>query len=218
MCCVFGHCCLAASGIIIDTFGQLREELQSYENDLNNFCFICAFNSEVIEKNSENNRGFKTHIKVSSHAPAKRSRHFTTTQTHSPLLEPPQQKGLQDNLTCSLPPWPVPCESLRDCARGEIHARCLLAHERRLLAAVSYKLCSQLTSMIALACDGCSCLLTALCESRPRRIKQNDHYMWNYLFYIAYLLEKDVTEYTGIESYVADKIDKGEISWFPIYK
>lgn len=38
------------------------------------------------------------------------------------------------------------------------------------------------------------------------------------MFYIAYLLEKDVTEYTGIESYVADKIDKEEISWFPIFK
>ena len=42
--------------------------------------------------------------------------------------------------------------------------------------------------------------------------------MWNYLFYIAYLKDKDPTEYTGIESYVADKVDKDEIGWFPTGK
>ena len=39
--------------------------------------------------------------------------------------------------------------------------------------------------------------------------------MWNYLFYIAYLKDKDETEYTGIESYVREKVDKQDISWFP---
>lgn len=39
--------------------------------------------------------------------------------------------------------------------------------------------------------------------------------MWNYLYYIAYLKDKTQTEYTGIESYVADKLDKKEITWFP---
>jgi len=42
--------------------------------------------------------------------------------------------------------------------------------------------------------------------------------MWNYLFYIGYLYDKDTTEFTGIESYVADKLEKEEISWFPTYK
>lgn len=32
--------------------------------------------------------------------------------------------------------------------------------------------------------------------------------MWNYLFYIAYLKEKKSTEFTGIESYVFEKIEK----------
>jgi hypothetical protein len=45
-----------------------------------------------------------------------------------------------------------------------------------------------------------------------------DHYMWNYLFYIAYLKDKDSTEYTGIESYVADKLKKEEINWFPLLR
>lgn len=42
------------SGIIIDTFGTLRSELEAYEDDLNNICYICGFSCEYIEKNSLN--------------------------------------------------------------------------------------------------------------------------------------------------------------------
>jgi len=42
--------------------------------------------------------------------------------------------------------------------------------------------------------------------------------MWNYLFYIAYLKDKDPTELSGIESYVADKIKNEDTSWFPTFK
>jgi hypothetical protein len=31
------------SGIIIDTFGTLREELNEFNQDLANVCFICGF-------------------------------------------------------------------------------------------------------------------------------------------------------------------------------
>ena len=44
---------------------------------------------------------------------------------------------------------------------------------------------------------------------------KNEHYMWNYVYYIAYLQDKQSTESTGIESYVQDKINKEEIQWFP---
>ena len=91
-------------GIIIDTFGTLRQELKEYNWDRDNICFICGFNQETLEKIS--NRGFVKHIK-------------------------------------------------------------------------------------------------------------EEHYMWNYLFYIAYLFEKDAEDYTGIESYVRAKVDKMDISWFP---
>jgi len=47
---------------------------------------------------------------------------------------------------------------------------------------------------------------------------KNDHNIWSYLFYIAYLKEKDVTEYTGIESYVHQQLLLGEINWLPINK
>ena len=47
---------------------------------------------------------------------------------------------------------------------------------------------------------------------------KNDHYMWNYVYYYAYLQEKDPTEYTGIESYVKEKLDNFDISWFPLHK
>lgn len=40
--------------------------------------------------------------------------------------------------------------------------------------------------------------------------------MWNYLFFIVYLQEKDPVEYTGIESYVSEKLKNHDIYWFPI--
>jgi hypothetical protein len=51
------------AGIIIDTFGSLREELGIYEEDLKNYCFICGFDKETIEKESTNQRGFRYHVK-----------------------------------------------------------------------------------------------------------------------------------------------------------
>lgn len=40
--------------------------------------------------------------------------------------------------------------------------------------------------------------------------------MWNYVYYRAYLEFKETTEYNGDESYVRDKIDENELSWFPV--
>lgn len=45
---------------------------------------------------------------------------------------------------------------------------------------------------------------------------KNDHYLWNYVFYLAYLEAKEPTEYTGIESYISDKLSQVDYSWFPI--
>ena len=42
--------------------------------------------------------------------------------------------------------------------------------------------------------------------------------MWNYLFYMAYILEKDNTEFNGTESYVYDLIIREDIKWFPVDK
>jgi len=44
---------------------------------------------------------------------------------------------------------------------------------------------------------------------------KKEHYMWNYVFFIAYLRDKDSTEYTGIESFVDEKIKNIDFSWFP---
>lgn len=40
--------------------------------------------------------------------------------------------------------------------------------------------------------------------------------MWNYLYYIAYIKDKPSTNYTGIETYVAECLKNNDISWFPI--
>ena len=43
-----------------------------------------------------------------------------------------------------------------------------------------------------------------------------DHSVENYLFYMLYLEEKDPNDYSGLESYVKENIDKESIIWFPI--
>lgn len=40
--------------------------------------------------------------------------------------------------------------------------------------------------------------------------------MWNYVYYRAYLEFKEPTEYNGDETYVRDKIDENDLSWFPV--
>ena len=37
---------------------------------------------------------------------------------------------------------------------------------------------------------------------------KEDHNLWKYLYFIAYLREKEETEYTGLESYVAEQLEK----------
>ena len=43
-----------------------------------------------------------------------------------------------------------------------------------------------------------------------------EHYMWNYIYYYAYLKHKDENDYNGNESYIKEKIDIKDISWMPI--
>ena len=43
-----------------------------------------------------------------------------------------------------------------------------------------------------------------------------DHSVENYLLYMFYLEDKDPNEYSGLESYVKENIDKESIIWFPI--
>lgn len=45
---------------------------------------------------------------------------------------------------------------------------------------------------------------------------QQNHHMWNYIFYYAYLSDKETTDYNGNETYIYTKIMADENSWFPI--
>lgn len=45
-----------------------------------------------------------------------------------------------------------------------------------------------------------------------------DHNVWNYLYFMYYLQNKDFTEHTGIESRVKFMIEKEDSSWIPILK
>jgi hypothetical protein len=45
---------------------------------------------------------------------------------------------------------------------------------------------------------------------------KNEHHMWNYIYFLAALRQKDPTEYTGQESYVAELANEGQTDFFPI--
>ena len=42
-----------------------------------------------------------------------------------------------------------------------------------------------------------------------------DHNLWQYVFYIVHLQEKDPTEMTGVESYVFAKYEGQQVDWIP---
>lgn len=45
---------------------------------------------------------------------------------------------------------------------------------------------------------------------------ERDHQLWNYLFYMHYLDNKESTEYNGIESFVTSMLDRYDIGWYPL--
>ena len=45
-----------------------------------------------------------------------------------------------------------------------------------------------------------------------------EHNLWNYVYYVIYILKKDQMEYNGIESHVRSKYDGKSTEWFPIGK
>ena len=96
-------------GIIIDTFGSLREDYNKYIEDTETYCFICGMDRETIDKESESKDGFDHHVK-------------------------------------------------------------------------------------------------------------GEHDQWAYLFYMAHLRDKKETEYTGIESHVAELLKNEDIRWFPNHR
>jgi inositol 1,4,5-triphosphate receptor type 1 len=47
---------------------------------------------------------------------------------------------------------------------------------------------------------------------------KKEHNLWKYVFFMIYMNSKDTTEYTGIETYVSNKVSDDDISWFPFNK
>ena len=52
------------AGVIITTFGQLREEQARIKADTEGVCFICGIDRQVFDRASTEPEGFKTHTKV----------------------------------------------------------------------------------------------------------------------------------------------------------
>jgi hypothetical protein len=54
------------------------------------------------------------------------------------------------------------------------------------------------------------------CTNRPFRYHcAYEHNEWNYIFFIAYLINKESTEHTGVESSIFDLVEAKDISWIP---
>ena len=48
--------------------------------------------------------------------------------------------------------------------------------------------------------------------------KWDEHNPWHYLSFLIHLRQKRVTDYTGPEAYVAEKLERNDLSFFPILK
>ena len=110
------------SGIIIDTFGALREEHNKITDSIENKCMICGKNRDTIERE--------------------------------------YQDSLEENRN--------EAEKAADDKAFEYH-------------------------------------------------KSEQHNIYDYIFFLAYLAEKPELEYTGLESFVHEKYEDHNNSWFPIY-
>lgn len=47
---------------------------------------------------------------------------------------------------------------------------------------------------------------------------EKDHNLWNYVYYVLHLYIKDFSDHNGIESWIFNKVEEGDISWIPRQK
>jgi inositol 1,4,5-triphosphate receptor type 1/inositol 1,4,5-triphosphate receptor type 3 len=50
------------SGLIVDTFSSLRKEQEEFDQDLENVCFICGLERDIIERYYIGKDGFNKHL------------------------------------------------------------------------------------------------------------------------------------------------------------
>ena len=46
--------------------------------------------------------------------------------------------------------------------------------------------------------------------------REAEHHVWNYVYYMIYILKKEELEYNGIESFVKGRYLGKSTEWFPI--
>ena len=47
---------------------------------------------------------------------------------------------------------------------------------------------------------------------------EQDHEVWNYVFFIIHLCSKDKSDMNGVESNIAEQFENGEVGWFPLMR
>jgi len=47
---------------------------------------------------------------------------------------------------------------------------------------------------------------------------RSEHNLWNYIYYIVYLQQKNKFDYNGTEYFINEKIQNDDLTWFPLQK
>lgn len=71
---------------------------------------------------------------------------------------------------------------------------------------------------ICFICDFERLVFEKYCEGGMERHIEEDHNLWQYVFYMVHLRTKDASNHTGIESFVLHKFEDNEYSWMPRQK
>jgi hypothetical protein len=68
------------------------------------------------------------------------------------------------------------------------------------------------------------CFICSLNRDQLEKIEEGfeyhtrrEHNTWEYLYFIIYIKTKEPSEYTGIESYIAEKLAANDVSFVPLY-
>lgn len=48
--------------------------------------------------------------------------------------------------------------------------------------------------------------------------REVDHNLWNYIYFLTHIKEKNSSDFNGTESYIQEKWEEEDLSWFPIGK
>ena len=202
-------------GVIIDTFGALREEKEEEEEVLKNSCFICGLRradfDQLNSKTSSSSRNQQDNSLNSGHdrhsGPTARSiqnrrsgkEGITSNEfNQTNLMRSPQD--VSGSLVRNSPSTKDYAESVTGSVFND-HSKNSENDDDTLGFNRSHH----------------GGILTTISRQAPSfdHHISHEHNMWHYVYFITYMKIKEQTEFTGPESYVSRLIEQDSVEWFP---